>query len=102
VVRHREILAGIRGHHERLDGSGYPDGLKGDQIPLLAKLIALPDCFDALMTSRAYRGAMPTLQALEILRAGAGTHFEPALVRAFLEVVPLLQTEEPRSGILIG
>jgi response regulator RpfG family c-di-GMP phosphodiesterase len=101
VLRNREILAGIRGHHERLDGSGYPDGLKGDKIPLFAKLIAIPDCFDALTTSRAYRDAMPVLQALEIICAGAGTHFEPAFVRAFLEVAPRLQSEEPRSGILI-
>jgi response regulator RpfG family c-di-GMP phosphodiesterase len=101
VVRNRDVLAGIRGHHERLDGSGYPDGLKGDQIPLFAKLIAIPDCFDAMTTSRAYRDAMPVLQALEIIRAGSGTHFEPDLVRAFVEVAPRLQLEEPRSGILI-
>jgi response regulator RpfG family c-di-GMP phosphodiesterase len=101
VVRSREILAGIRGHHERLDGSGYPDGLKGDKIPLFGKLIAIPDCFDALTTSRAYRGAMPVFQALEIIRAGAGAHFEPAFVRAFLEVAPHILFEEPRSGILI-
>jgi putative nucleotidyltransferase with HDIG domain len=90
IVRNREVLAAIRGHHERLDGSGYPDGLKGDQIPLLARLIAIPDCFDAITTSRAYRGAMDVDTALEILRAGAGTHFDPMLVGAFLPLAPRL------------
>jgi response regulator RpfG family c-di-GMP phosphodiesterase len=91
VVRNRVVLAAIRGHHERLDGSGYPDGLRGEQIPLLARLIAIPDCFDALTTSRAYRAALPVARAVEILRDGAGTHFEPDFVRAFLPLVERLQ-----------
>jgi putative two-component system response regulator len=86
IVRSRAVLAAIRGHHERLDGSGYPDGLAGDRIPLLARLIAIPDCFDALTSHRAYRPAMPADQALSILQAGAGTHFEPEFVRAFVAV----------------
>jgi response regulator RpfG family c-di-GMP phosphodiesterase len=101
VVRNRAVLAAIRGHHERLDGSGYPDGLRGQQVPLLARLIAIPDCFDALTTSRAYRAAMPVHQALAILRDGSGKHYDPDLVRAFLELAPHLQLEEPRSGILV-
>src|SRR5262249_1934541 len=55
AVRTSAVLSAIRGHHERLDGTGSPDGLKGDTIPLLARLIPIPDCFDALTTSRAYR-----------------------------------------------
>ena len=91
IIRNPEVMAGIRGHHERLDGGGYPDGLAGARIPLLARLIAIPDCFDALTTSRAYRDAMPLPRALEVLEAGAGTHFEPEFVRAFLTtVVPQL------------
>src|SRR5205823_1241871 len=82
VVRNRTVLAAIRGHHERLDGSGYPDGLRGDRIPLLARLISIPDCFDALTTSRAYRAALPVDRALDILREGSGCHFEPTFVRA--------------------
>jgi response regulator RpfG family c-di-GMP phosphodiesterase len=101
VVRNRDVLAGIRHHHERLDGSGYPDRLTGDRIPLFARLIAIPDCFDALTTSRAYRDAMPVYQALEIIREGAGRHYDPDLVRVFVEIAPRLQSEEPRSGILI-
>jgi response regulator RpfG family c-di-GMP phosphodiesterase len=100
VVRNRAVLAGVRGHHERLDGSGYPDGLRGAAVPLLARLIAIPDCFDALTTSRAYRAALPVREALAVIRAGAGSQFDPDLVRAFLELAPRLPMEEPRSGIL--
>jgi response regulator RpfG family c-di-GMP phosphodiesterase len=89
ILHNRATLAAIRGHHERLDGSGYPDGLKGEQIPLLARLIAVVDCFDALTSSRAYRDALPVTEAQDVLRAGAGRHFEPDFVHAFLErVVP--------------
>ena len=87
IVRNPAVLAGIRGHHERLDGRGYPDGLKGAQVPLLARLIAIPDCFDALTSARAYRRALPTAEAVEVLRAGMGSQFEPAFVRAFLELI---------------
>ena len=101
VVRNRSVLAGIRGHHERMDGSGYPDHLRGDQIPLFAKLIAIPDCFDALTTSRAYRDAMTTHEALSILREGAGQHFDPEFIRTFVEIAPYLESGETRSGILV-
>jgi putative two-component system response regulator len=90
IVHSRAVLAGIRGHHERLDGSGYPDGLAGEQIPLLARLISIPDCFDALTTSRAYRPALPLSEALAILEAGAGSHFDAAFVAAFLRIAPEL------------
>jgi response regulator RpfG family c-di-GMP phosphodiesterase len=96
VVRNRAVLAAIRGHHERLDGTGYPDRLRGEHIPLLARVMAIPDCFDALTTSRAYRAALPLEQACEILRAGAGPHFEPAFVRAFLTLTPRLGVEFAR------
>jgi response regulator RpfG family c-di-GMP phosphodiesterase len=86
IIRNPAVLAAIRSHHERLDGRGYPDGLRGDQIPLLARLLAVADCFDALTSARAYRDALPVPEALELLRAGAGTHFEPEFVRALIEV----------------
>lgn len=103
VIRQPEVLAAIRGHHERLDGSGYPDGLKGDEIPLLARLIAIPDCFDAVTTSRAYRSAMGLGPALDLLREGAGTHFDPDLVRVFLPMAPvLLQTAVAAGEVAVG
>src|SRR6185437_6917856 len=81
-------LAIIRSHHERLDGKGYPDGLRGDQLPLLARLIAVPDVFDAVTSARAYRQALPLSEALGLIRAGAGTHFDAGLAHAFLEIAP--------------
>ena len=101
VVRNRDILAGIRGHHERMDGSGYPDHLRGDEIPLFAKLIAIPDCFDALTTSRAYRDAMTLQEALGILQEGSGQHFDPAFVRTFIDIAPSLESSETGSSVLL-
>jgi HD-GYP domain-containing protein (c-di-GMP phosphodiesterase class II) len=100
VVRNRAVLAAIRGHHERLDGDGYPDRLRGTQIPLLARLIAIPDCFDALTTSRAYRAAVPVPRALEMLREGAGSHFDPDFIPAFLQVVARLGLADGRLDCL--
>jgi HD-GYP domain-containing protein (c-di-GMP phosphodiesterase class II) len=98
IIQDRVILAGIRGHHERIDGGGYPDGLRGDRVPLLARLIAVPDCFDAMTSHRAYRAALPVEEALKVLRAGSGTHFDPSFVRAFLEVLPRIQSGAEFTG----
>jgi putative nucleotidyltransferase with HDIG domain len=86
VVRNREVLAAVRGHHEHLDGSGYPDGLRGDLIPPAARLLAVADCFDALTSARAYRAALPAAEALEVLRSAAGRHLDPDFVAAFPRV----------------
>jgi response regulator RpfG family c-di-GMP phosphodiesterase len=83
IVRNRTVLAAIRGHHERMDGTGYPDGLVGEQIPLLARMIAIVDCYDALTSSRAYRPPLPHHRALEFMSDGAGTHFDSQLLTAF-------------------
>jgi response regulator RpfG family c-di-GMP phosphodiesterase len=86
IIRNRNVLAAIRSHHERIDGTGYPDGLKGTQIALLARIIAVADSFDALTSARPYRGPLSVGQALESLQASAGTHFQPEFVRAFVDV----------------
>ncbi len=67
----RRILPAIRHHHERMDGSGYPDGLSGDEIPLMARILQIADIYDALVTDRPYRDALPSEDALETLRTEA-------------------------------
>ena len=73
----------VHGHHEKWDGSGYPQGLAGDAIPIPARLMALADVYDALISRRVYKAGMPHEQAAAIILAGAGTHFDPDVVDAF-------------------
>jgi putative nucleotidyltransferase with HDIG domain len=72
-------------HHEKWDGTGYPRGLKGEQIPLAARLFAVVDVWDALQSDRPYRKAWPEEKALEHIKAGSGTHFDPEVVKVFLK-----------------
>ncbi len=72
-------------HHEKWDGSGYPQGLSGEAIPLVGRIVAVADVFDALTTPRTYKPAWPVEQAIEHLRAQRGHHFDPRLVDGFLE-----------------
>ena len=78
-----EIVAMIRHHHERLGGTGYPDGLAGDAIPLGARIIAVADTFDAMTSTRAYRSARPHQRALDVLREEAGVALDASAVEAF-------------------
>jgi putative two-component system response regulator len=75
-------------HHERWDGTGYPDGLAGDAIPLPARLMALADVFDALTTPRIYKRPWPLAEAVRHIVAQSGAHFDPAVVAAFLDIQP--------------
>lgn len=75
-------------HHEKWDGSGYPYGLKGEDIPLAGRIVAVADVFDALTSDRPYKTAWSVDQALDLLRAERGRHFEPRLVDHFVEVMP--------------
>ncbi len=79
-----EVAFAVRGHHERWDGGGYPDGLQGEDIPLAARIIALPEVFDAFTSARPWREPLPMPQAVERLLEGAGTQFDPDVVTAFL------------------
>ncbi len=90
-------IDGIKYHHEFFDGSGYPDGLKGDEIPLTARIITVCDAWNAMRTDRPYRKAMPYTKAAEQIRRGAGTQFDPEIVRAALRV---FEQEEP--GVILS
>ena len=86
------VLPIIRHHHERWDGSGYPDGLRGEQIPLLARILQLADIYDALTTARPYKEAMTAEQALQTIRFEARKGWrDPQLVDAFAEMLPSLR-----------
>ncbi len=84
LVRMAETIA--RSHHERWNGSGYPDGMRGDAIPLCARIVSLVDFFDALTHARPYRPAVPLDMTLAEVARMRGEHFDPSLVDAFLEV----------------
>lgn len=73
----------IRHHHERFDGDGYPDGRKGEDIPLSARIFAVVDAYDAMTTDRSYRQALSAAEAIERLTLGAGTQFDPDVVKEF-------------------
>lgn len=73
-------------HHERWDGAGYPHGIGGDEIPLSARIVAIVDVYDALVSERAYKQALPHEEAIAIIRAGRGTQFDPDIVDTFLEL----------------
>ena len=75
----------VRSHHEAWDGSGYPDGLKGEAIPIGARILTAVDCFDALASERPYRRAMPLEEAMAFIKAKAGTQFDPAVVQLLEE-----------------
>ena len=77
-----EVILGVKYHHERYDGSGYPEGLKGDQIPFNAAIISVADAFDAMTTDRPYRSAFSRDEAVVELERGSGTQFNPHVVRA--------------------
>lgn len=73
-----------RGHHEKFDGSGYPRGLKGEDIPIFSRIVAVADVFDALTSERPYKKAWEVADAVQFLKNGSGSHFDPACVQAFL------------------
>ncbi|HEV8053958.1 MAG: diguanylate cyclase [Chloroflexi bacterium] len=90
------VRAGIRHHHERWDGTGYLDGLRGERIPLIARVLAVADAFSAMTTTRPYRVALPVDEALDRVRKAAGTQLDPELAMAF---VAAIDTPQGRSLI---
>ncbi|BEV71871.1 hypothetical protein THUN1379_13530 [Paludibacterium sp. THUN1379] len=87
LAQARDVVAG---HHERYDGSGYPQGLRGEAIPLTARLFAIVDVFDALSVHRPYKAAFPLPQVLAMMQAERGSHFDPQLLDVFLALAPAL------------
>jgi putative methionine-R-sulfoxide reductase with GAF domain len=81
------LLSIIRHHHERMDGRGYPDGLKGEQVPMLARIVAICDAFDAMISDRPYRPGRRPEEAIEVLRQGAGTQWDSRLVDIFVQEI---------------
>jgi putative nucleotidyltransferase with HDIG domain len=84
----KDSICVIRSHHERWDGKGYPDQLKGEETPFLARLVSLADAFDAMTSSRSYRAAMPVEKAYQIIIEGQGSQFDPMLVEEFKKIYP--------------
>ena len=82
-----DVIPIIKHHHERFDGSGYPDGLGGSRIPMVAMIVSICDAYDAMTSNRPYRPAMSTAAAIDQLRSGAGAQFDPALLALFLDRV---------------
>jgi HD-GYP domain-containing protein (c-di-GMP phosphodiesterase class II) len=87
-------------HHERWDGSGYPNGLRGEEIPLPGRICAIVDVFDALMSARTYKEAWTLDAALEELRKGRGTHFDPELLDDFIELAPHVLRDLTARGLV--
>jgi len=79
----------VRGHHERWDGTGYPDGLAGEAIPIGARIIAVVDAYDAMSTNRPYRKALTKEKIVAEIKKGAGTHFDPVVAGALLAMLAL-------------
>jgi putative two-component system response regulator len=84
-LTHAKIMAGT--HHEKWDGSGYPRGIAGLEIPLQGRLMAIVDVYDALISERPYKKPFPPDQSLKIIKEGSGVHFDPALVEIFSAAV---------------
>jgi diguanylate cyclase (GGDEF)-like protein/putative nucleotidyltransferase with HDIG domain len=93
------VVPVVRHHHERWDGAGYPEGLKGEGIPLTARILSVVDCFDSVREDRPYRKGMTRDEACALLRRGAGGHFDPRVVDVFLRHLPDFEREVAAQGL---
>jgi pSer/pThr/pTyr-binding forkhead associated (FHA) protein len=101
ILHLRDLLPAIRGHHEKWDGTGYPDGLKGEECPLEARIIALADAFDAMTSQRTYNKPLTFAEGLARVKEASGRHFDPRIVEAFekyLRTERLVPVEPPSPG----
>lgn len=90
----RFLLPGIKYHHEKVEGGGYPFSMKGDEIPLFARLIAVVDSFDAMTNARPYRNPLPEEKAIAEIKNFSGRQFDAKLAKYFLELLPNMKKEE--------
>jgi diguanylate cyclase (GGDEF)-like protein/putative nucleotidyltransferase with HDIG domain len=93
------VIPIVRHHHEQWDGRGYPDRLRGEQIPITARIISVVDCFDSIREDRPFRRGMTLDEATALLLRGAGIHFDPAVVEQFIKNLPRFETEIARRGL---
>lgn len=93
----------VRHHHENVDGTGYPDGLRGDDIPMGARVLAIVDCYDALTSDRPYRSALSHASAMAMIQERRGTMYDPEVTDAFLRIIQRLQpaAAKDRAGRLL-
>ena len=95
----KDVVPVVKCHHERIDGTGYPEGLKGESIPLLARVISVADAFDAMLSDRVYRSKLNLEEARQQLINGAGTQFDSRVVSVFIELIDKLGYEGLLSGM---
>jgi len=93
------VIPIVRHHHERWDGRGYPDGLKGDQIPITARIMSVIDCFDSVREDRPFRPGKSREEAIELLKKGTGTHFDPRIVDMFIAHLAEFEEEIAAQGL---
>ena len=101
-----EAVSVVRDHHEKYDGSGYLQGLKGEDIPVPARIFAIADVFDALTSRRPYKGPLSFEETMTVLEDGRGTHFDPDVLDAFVPIAPTLYRElierpQQRPGVAL-
>ncbi|HKR61197.1 MAG TPA: diguanylate cyclase, partial [Pyrinomonadaceae bacterium] len=89
----------VRHHHEHWNGGGYPDGLRGTQIPLTARILAVVDCYDAMREDRPFRQGMTRAEAIALLSRGAGTRFDPQIVELFIKQLPTFEAQIAKLGL---
>jgi HD-GYP domain-containing protein (c-di-GMP phosphodiesterase class II) len=92
-----DVLAAVSSHHERYDGRGYPRGLKGEDIPLLGRILAVADAYSAMTTDRPYRKALTPIEARKELKRAAGTQLDPHVVTTFLSILDRPACAHPES-----
>jgi diguanylate cyclase (GGDEF)-like protein/putative nucleotidyltransferase with HDIG domain len=94
------VMPIVRHHHERWDGQGYPDGLKGQQIPLTARVISVVDCFDSIREDRPFRRGMSRDEAIAFLRRGSGNHFDPTIIDLFIDNLAAFEKQIAEAGLM--